>query len=62
METFFEQFIALADYLVYDWMALSEEFWYAESLHFLIANFSKIFVLLVIAIYNESGNRLLVVR
>ena len=54
METFFEQFIALADYLVYDWMALSEEFWYAESLHFFIANFSKIFVLLVIAIYIMS--------
>src|SRR6056297_2102647 len=54
MEAFFKQFIALADYLVYDWMALSEQYWYAESLHFFIANFSKIFVLLVIAIYIMS--------
>lgn len=54
MEAFFNKFIELADYLVYDWMALSKEFWYAESLHFFIANFSKIFVLLIIAIYIMS--------
>ncbi len=54
METFFEKFITLADYLVYDVMAIPKELWYAESLHFFIANFSKIFVLLVIAIYIMS--------
>lgn len=51
MEAFFNKFIELADYLVYDWMSLSKELWYSESLHFFIANFSKIFVLLVIAVY-----------
>ncbi|WP_138431944.1 permease [Fodinibius saliphilus] len=51
METFFDQFISLADYLVYDAINISRELWYAEALHFFIANFSKIFVLLVIAIY-----------
>jgi len=54
MEAVFDQFIALADYLVYDWMGLSQQFWYAESLHFFVANFSKIFILLVIAIYIMS--------
>lgn len=54
METFFEQFIALADYLVYDVMAIPKELWYGESLHFFIANFSKIFILLVIAVYIMS--------
>lgn len=54
MEALFEKFTALADYLVYDVMAISGEQWYAESLHFFIANFSKILVLLVIAIYIMS--------
>lgn len=54
METFFNKFIELADYLVYDLMSLSSKLWYAESLHFFIANFSKIFVLLIIAIYIMS--------
>lgn len=54
MEAFFDQFIALADFLVYDVMAISEELWYADSLHFFVTNFSKIFVLLVVAIYIMS--------
>mgnify|MGYP000430479360 CR=1 FL=1 len=51
MEAFFETFRALADYLVFTLMDIPAEVWYGESLRFFIANFSKIFVLFVIAMY-----------
>lgn len=54
MDSFFELFIALADYLVFDLWTFPENLWYTEALHFFVANFSKITFLLVIAIYLMS--------
>lgn len=54
MEKLFELFTALADYLVFDVFQLAEGVWHTEALHFFIANFSKITVLLIIAVYVMS--------
>lgn len=54
MSTLFNVFTALADFLVYDVLLLSEGIWYAEALHFFVVNASKITLLLVIATYVMS--------
>jgi len=54
MDALFDLFVTLADFLIFDVLALSKELWYAEAAHFFVANFSKILVLLVIAIYVMS--------
>lgn len=47
-------FTALADFLVFEVLTLSEGIWYGEALHFFVVNFSKITLLLIIATYVMS--------